>query len=134
VNKFADRLRHARLLRGLSQAKLAKACGLSQGAIANYEGKNRHSAKEIFKLADALKVSPVWLSQGSGPMEPDATPLGSLSNNQLTESGPSRHMAPWPFRHISPDEFWALPDEHRSLVDTTVTALISALPKKLPKP
>ncbi|MFA7475844.1 MAG: helix-turn-helix transcriptional regulator, partial [Castellaniella sp.] len=37
METFAERLRHARLLRGLSQETLARACGLSQSAISSYE-------------------------------------------------------------------------------------------------
>src|SRR3546814_1186413 len=87
VNEFADRLRHARQLRGLTQAALARACGLSQGAIANYEEKSRRTAKEIFKLADALRVSHVWLSRGFGLMEPKATTAIAAEDARVTAIG-----------------------------------------------
>ncbi len=70
VNIFAERLRRTRTLRGLSQAALASACGVSQSAIANYENGSRKIAKNIFLLAEILNVNPIWLSQGTGPMEP----------------------------------------------------------------
>src|SRR3546814_13056461 len=103
VNEFADRLRHARQLRGLTQAALARACGLSQGAIANYEGKSRRTAKEIFKLADALRVSPVWLSRGFGLMEPNAPPAIAAADASVKATGQPHATASRPFPSISPE-------------------------------
>jgi|GEM_PF-184353 len=123
VNKFADRLRYARQLRGLTQASLAKACGLSQGAIANYEGKNRQTAKEIFKLADALLVNPLWLSQGTGPMERVAPTAVAPSGNQVSDTVP----ASWPFGSIPPEHFWTLSGSQRELIEKTVATLITSL-------
>jgi transcriptional regulator with XRE-family HTH domain len=129
VSKFADRLRHARTLRGFTQASLAKACGLSQGAIANYETKNRQTAKGIFKLADVLGVSPLWLSQGVGPMEPApmSAALPPLANPTLAETGAGLRAGAWPFPGIPPDRFWSLPEHERKLIENTVASLIDSL-------
>jgi transcriptional regulator with XRE-family HTH domain len=129
VNQFADRLRHARKLRRLSQAALAAKCGLSQSAIANYETKNRRSAKDIFSLANALEVSPLWLAHGTGPM--DVIPLpGSIPAYVVAESSPGRQPAPWPLPDIPPDMFWSLPEDERTVIQSTMTSLIISLRRK----
>ncbi|EKU29207.1 transcriptional regulator [Alcaligenes sp. HPC1271] len=53
MKHFSDRLRHARLQRGFSQAELARLCNLSQSAISNYESGTRRDAREILDLAKA---------------------------------------------------------------------------------
>ncbi|MFC3866660.1 helix-turn-helix domain-containing protein [Alcaligenes aquatilis] len=58
MKHFSERLRHARQYRGLSQADLARLCGLTQSAISNYENGtrrdtwpfNRFSVDEIVAL------------------------------------------------------------------------------------
>jgi transcriptional regulator with XRE-family HTH domain len=131
VNHFADRLRHARRLRGLSQVQLAKACGLSQGAIANYESKTRQSAKGIFQLAQALQVSAAWLSMGTGPMEIPDAPMGSQATYPVLET-PVRHSTrqSWPFTNVSADEYWSLSVEERSIIENTLASLIRSLRHK----
>lgn len=131
VNHFADRLRHARLLRGLSQAALAKACGLSQGAIANYESKTRQSAKGIFQLAQALQVSPAWLSMGTGPMEVADAPAESQATYAVSDKMlPRNHHQVWPFTSATADDFWSLSREERAIIDTTIGSLIRSLRNK----
>lgn len=130
VNQFADRLRYARLLRGLTQAKLAKACGLSQGAIANYESKSRQSAKGIFKLAEALQVSVHWLSEGTGPME-----IAPPAPNEVSEYRPAHtvvvgRLPTWPFKRVSPQAYWGLSRRDRAVIENTVATLVEALLKK----
>lgn len=129
VSKFADRLRQARLLRGYTQAALARACGLSQGAIANYETKSRKTAKDIFKLADALRVNPIWLGQGVGAMEPapTLTLLPPPSDSMLAEAGVDRQSSRWPFNGISANQFWALSESDRRLIEDAVASLIASL-------
>lgn len=129
VSNFADRLRHARNLTGMTQAALAKACGLSQGAIANYEGKSRQVAKEIFRLADALGVNALWLKHGLGPMMPIATIPAQPDDTRLEESKANAAKAAWPFETITSDQFWALPAKKRTLIEKTVAALIASLPE-----
>lgn len=66
VSTFAERLKEAREAAGFtSQLALAKAVGLSAGAIGNWEAGTRQQPREILALAKALGVSPEWLSTGS---------------------------------------------------------------------
>jgi transcriptional regulator with XRE-family HTH domain len=128
VNSFAERLSHARTLRGLSQASLARACKLSQGAIGNYERGMRHSAKRIFKIAEVLQVNAQWLSEGIGPMEPLSSP--ALTHYELTDPRPPQHVSVWPFQDISPDDYWSLTRDDRITVEQTLIALVASLRKK----
>lgn len=65
---FGDRIRVAREEIGMSQIALARAVGVSPGSIGNYEAGTRDSSRKTAALAKALKVSPVWLESGTGPM------------------------------------------------------------------
>ncbi len=119
VNTFGNRLRRARALRQLTQAELARACGLSQGAIGNYEADSRRSAKEIFRIAEALEVEPAWLAMGTGPMERRATP-------GVAESVPASDTA-WPFPGIDPMRIWALTAEQRQMLSCALSGMVAAL-------
>jgi transcriptional regulator with XRE-family HTH domain len=128
VNLFAERLRHIRALRGMSQSALARACGLSQSAIANYENGSRKSAKDIFKLSEALDVNPVWLALGTGPIE--ALPHAASAVHRVTDAVPAHGLAPWPFSDTPPEVYWSLTDDERAVVETTLCSLIKSLGKK----
>ena len=56
---FAERLKHYRTLRGLSQTQLAKMTGIKQATISQIETGGNATSKHIFKLAEALSV-PVY--------------------------------------------------------------------------
>ena len=109
----------------MSQAALAQACGLSQGAIANYESQNRQTPKKIFKLAEALNVNAVWLAMGTGPMD--------LASDAETPAHPAYHLADrdrpaqqhlWPFTRLSSEEYWSLSADQRDVVETTLCSLV----------
>lgn len=121
VNTFGNRLRQARKLRQLTQAELARACGLSQGAIGNYEANSRGSAKEIFRIADVLKVDPAWLAMGTGSMERHPVPL--LSENIAT----AHPGAAWPFPGIDPARIWALSADQREILTSALAGMIAAM-------
>ncbi|HLU19817.1 MAG TPA: helix-turn-helix transcriptional regulator [Pusillimonas sp.] len=129
MNTFADRLRFARTLRNLTQAQLARASGISQSAIANYEGNARLFPKSIFRLAAALRVSAHWLAEGVGPMEYDAPAL-AISRLGVADGTPRPAVSDWPFRDISPEIFWSLSDADRTLVENTIASLIASLLNK----
>lgn len=132
VNLFAERLRRTRVLRKLSQAALAQACGLSQSAIANYENGSRKMAKDIFRLAEALAVSPTWLALGTGPMEPIPKIGQQTRSSYLVNESPSlQGLALWPFSDTSPDDYWSLPADARAIVESTMSSLIKSLKNKL---
>ncbi|MGB5808619.1 helix-turn-helix domain-containing protein [Castellaniella sp.] len=115
METFAERLRHARLLRNLSQETLARACGLSQSAISSYENGTRQSPKKLLNLAQVLEVDIYWLSRGQGDMTPPPGSAGSLGEGA------------WPFSSIDPRQFWALTRKDRLVVEHAVSALIDSL-------
>lgn len=118
VNSFGNRLRHARTLRGLTQKELARACGLSQGAIGNYETDSRRSPKDVFRIAEVLGVEPSWLAMGTGPME--------LQTTRRVADLPHSNTA-WPFPEIDPARIWALTPQQRELLARTLSGMLSAL-------
>lgn len=63
---LGNRVREARIRRGLTQDQLAKRAGMSQAAIHNLEKRDSQSSRFIMELAQALAVSPEWLRTGEG--------------------------------------------------------------------
>ncbi len=119
VNTFAERLRLARESRKLKQPQLAQAAGLSQSAISNYETQRRASSRGILKLAAALKVNPVWLAEGIGPMElstPNSVLEGETAERQNKESQ-------WPFVNVLPGMYFGLSREQQLMIEDMILAL-----------
>jgi transcriptional regulator with XRE-family HTH domain len=73
---FAQRLRKAREIKGLSQAELARRLGLKAQAIQYLESdeNNALGSRHTARLAQELGVDAVWLGSGSGPMQPSGAP------------------------------------------------------------
>ncbi|WP_353173173.1 helix-turn-helix domain-containing protein [Paracandidimonas soli] len=128
MKNFANRLRYAREMRGLTQTELAKASGISQSAIANYENGTRKTAKNIFKLAKALQLNPLWLAEGVLPMEP------SLAEPAQDYAGANFAGASWPFHQISPQTWKSLSAHDRQIVEHTISALIRTLQNRQDTP
>ena len=69
MKTLQERLKHARTLKGMSQAGLGKAIGKSQSAIAALEsGRNKESTNTA-SIARVLGISPLWLETGQGEMK-----------------------------------------------------------------
>jgi transcriptional regulator with XRE-family HTH domain len=73
--KLADRIKEARVQRGLSQAQLAAMAGVRQSAIGNLEAGIRKSTHNVLEIARALGVRPEWLQDGIGSREAKAVAL-----------------------------------------------------------
>jgi len=129
VKTFAERLRFARNLRRLTQAELARASGISQSAVANYESSSRLFPRAIFKLATALKVSAHWLAEGAGPMEHIAPALAGTRYG-LADGNSEPPLFDWPFKDISPEIYWSMDQSDRDLVENTMAGLIASLIQK----
>lgn len=68
---MGERIAQLRQRKGLSQAKLATAVGLSASAIAMYEqGRREPSVSIIIALADVLGVTIDYLLTGQSPQSP----------------------------------------------------------------
>ena len=68
MTSVAERIRHARKKAGLTQADLAKACGISRAAVSQWELGTTKSptSQNIFEIARATGFNPEWLSSGQG--------------------------------------------------------------------
>ncbi|MGC3984803.1 MAG: XRE family transcriptional regulator [Pseudorhodoferax sp.] len=66
VRTIGERVRWARDQRGLTQAALAKAAGVSTSTIGNLEAGIRDKPRELNAIAAAMRVLPAWLESGSG--------------------------------------------------------------------
>lgn len=73
MKKIAERLKYARDLRGLTQAQLAAASGVSTGTIGNIESGLRQAKGSIPQIAEALRVNYKWLAEGEGEITPPAS-------------------------------------------------------------
>ncbi len=63
---FKDRIKKARINKGLSQSQLAKAIGVHVTNISRYErGENRPTSEVLTKLANELDVTADFLMDGS---------------------------------------------------------------------
>ena len=67
MKTLAERLKHARDLRGLSQAQLAKLAKCRQSTIGNAEAGIRKRLANVVTVARVLDVSADWLADGRGP-------------------------------------------------------------------
>lgn len=123
LDTFSHRLRNARLLQGWTQKDLAVASNLSQSAIGNYESGQRQqpSSDALIKLTRALRVNPLWLSTGEGPMV-DA-PHGQTAPGSATETP---NPPAWPFETISYSAYARLSRQERRQIELVLSAYIKA--------
>jgi phage repressor protein C with HTH and peptisase S24 domain len=72
MSTFTERIREAMALaHGVKQADLARACGISTASVNNwFSGLSKSlRGKNLLIVAEKLGVSPLWLSEGRGPMK-----------------------------------------------------------------
>ena len=70
IAKTSERLQEIMLQRNIKQADLARATGISRGAISNYVlGRYEPTSDIVQKLADALNCSDMWLWGYDVPIE-----------------------------------------------------------------
>lgn len=71
---FPQRLQEARIAAGISQTELANRADVAPGQINRYEaGKNMPRPHIMARLAGALGVHALWLSEGAGERETGST-------------------------------------------------------------
>lgn len=71
---FSERLKLAMQQAGVTQAQIAKACGIKPPSVHAWLNSNSEpSGNNLLKLSKALNVSGQWLIQGKGSMRDDAT-------------------------------------------------------------
>jgi transcriptional regulator with XRE-family HTH domain len=69
---LAERLKWARKRSGLTQQQVAEAAGMTQPAYSDLESARSKSSALTASLANALRVSALWLERGVGTPEPVA--------------------------------------------------------------
>ena len=105
----------------MSQAQLAKACQLSQGAISNYEQRFREKSRDLLKLARALQVNPLWLEEGIGAMEQSLQSPSTLNDpGALPGDVSTLH---WPFSRVMPETFYSLSADQRHIIEDMILSL-----------
>lgn len=123
MDTFSHRLRNARMLQGWTQKDLAVASNLSQSAIGNYESGQRlqPSSDALIKLTRALRVSPMWLSTGEGPM----LNSGYAEPPPAAVSGVQSPPA-WPFESVSYATYARLSSQEKRQIELVLAAYIKA--------
>ena len=62
MEQFAERLAYAMARKQISQADLSRLSGIGKGSISNYlSGRWAPKGNNLYKLAQVLDVSPLWL-------------------------------------------------------------------------
>ncbi len=75
---LGDRIKYLRELRGLTQAALAEKCGISQGALAQFEsGMHAPLVSTLVKLAEKLDLEPALFFRTDKVLIFDLEKLGS---------------------------------------------------------
>ncbi|WP_426817652.1 helix-turn-helix domain-containing protein [Winslowiella sp. 2C04] len=69
TSNLAERLKAAMSARNMSQASLAEAAGIAQPSVWKITSGRTQSSKKLVDIANALKVRPEWLLNGSGDMD-----------------------------------------------------------------
>lgn len=67
---LGERVKTARLRKGLNQSELARATGIKPQSIQYLEGGSAGGSRHLPQIAAATGVNVKWLSEGVGPMEP----------------------------------------------------------------
>ncbi|MCH4593768.1 helix-turn-helix domain-containing protein, partial [Achromobacter xylosoxidans] len=122
LDTFSHRLRNARMLQGWTQKDLAVASNLSQSAIGNYESGQRlqPSSDALIKLTRALRVNPMWLSTGEGPM------LNPGHATSVAGAGDAPEQPPWPFETVSYATYARLSLQEKRQIEQVLAAYIKA--------
>lgn len=122
LDTFSHRLRSARVLQGWTQKDLAAASNLSQSAIGNYESGQRQqpSSDALIKLTRALRVNPMWLGTGEGPM------LGSGREDGPGGVGEPPLPPAWPFETVSYATYDRLSPQEKRQIELVLAAYIKA--------
>ena len=69
TSTFAERMRLARKISGLTQITLAQKTHLSVSTVASMEKDKFKGSASVVQIALAMGVEPLWLASGEGPMQ-----------------------------------------------------------------
>ena len=120
MENFSKRLKIAMKERKFTQADLAEATNLDRGAVSRYvRGEFKPKAKNIIKIADALKVNVPWLLGDEDiPMDIDPAIDYHISDEDVNARAYIKlEYSDVVEMNISRDEWCVLFDEFDSLTD-----------------
>lgn len=110
MKTLGERLKFARVSAGISQEKLAKILGISQGTIGHIENGVTKHTKYIVDLAQAVGVKPDWLATGVGePRDDAATAIRTRTVKLVRISNLSRNGESLATSVVSP--FLSIPEK-----------------------
>jgi transcriptional regulator with XRE-family HTH domain len=127
VKTFSQRVRLARMACGWTQKELASASGLTQSAIGNYESGQRVQppGDALLRLAEALNVAPLWLSQGDGLMEAGHAPAAHAASSKSTKVSEA-DAGIWPFEKVSYESYSHLSPSNKHLLESLISTFIES--------
>ena len=153
---LASRLKHARKMRKMTQADLAKKAKVKQPDISKIERGETLRPTNLLALAAALRVDPYWLDTGEGEAEPTGdlqagdskgSAASDLSVEQALETisnlvqrvkelerlaaDPAKVTQiehTWPFQSITREQWNILTDAQREHVEAGVRMILGATP------
>lgn len=108
MKTIAERLKHAREIRGWTQTQLAIAAEVSTGTIGNIESGVRQAKGSLPQIAEALSISHKWLANGTGDMK--------ISSD-------------WPFDLFTPADYLLLSEKERHEFENTLAGAIMRIKK-----
>lgn len=92
LHTYGERLRFSRKAARMTQGVLARKAGMSQPTISELENDAYPSSSFTAQLADALRVSALWLAEGRGPMRISLAPERRRPSHRKHEHGNGRML------------------------------------------
>lgn len=121
MQTFGERLERSLSAKGVSQADVARAAGIKDSSMSEwFADKVRPDyvkARPLLRAAAFLDVSPTWLLFGTGERSPSAPAV-------LTVQEPASTYRVWPFEHVTPERFFALPEQTRIAIASYVDGVV----------
>jgi transcriptional regulator with XRE-family HTH domain len=106
-SSLGERIKYTCQLRGISLNELGEAAGMSSGPLSRYSRNAERiagSPEHLAKVAEAGRVSVLWLIFGRGPVEVDPIVAQPWASRPEWPEVLDKALR----RQVIPDEFWAL--------------------------
>lgn len=131
MDTLAERITSAMREAGVREADLVRACNVKAPSVTAWCNGDTKTLKgrNLVKAAARLGVNPLWLSSGEGPRQvgySGASPKLTL----VAQATPND----WPFRHVTPLHWSALPLPERQRIEAFALATLQAWESNRPPP
>jgi transcriptional regulator with XRE-family HTH domain len=128
MDGFLHRVRDCMAAAGLTQADLARACGISSASVSAWVHgpiDPRHlKAVPLLRAAARLRVHPLWLLTGEGERNDRAATVVHVREPVAVYAASAAPAARWPFDALPPARFFALPARTQGLIEGWVLRLL----------